>query len=139
MDEDHSRLRTRPVPSARRTPKSPASPPRSVLRGGGGASDAFSGDGSWSTADPQPRRPSFVDTRPPASAGRGSYPTSDKGYPDADGAEAEAGAVEMVCVDAVDLADIITVRQEELAPEQVTRFCFAATPLNCSSLGHQII
>ena len=29
----------------------------------------------------------------------------------------------MVCVDAADLADIITVRQEELAPEQVTFYC----------------
>lgn len=122
MDEDHSRLRTRPVPSARHTPKSPASPRRSVLPGGGGASDAFSGDGGWSTADLHLRRPSFVDTRPPASAGRGGYPTSDKVYPDAAGAKTEAGAVEMVCVDAVDLADIITVRQEELAPEQVTVF-----------------
>ena len=132
MDEDHSRLRTRGIPSAGYTPRSPASLPRSLLPRGVGPPDAFYGDRGWSTDDPHLRRPSFVDARSSTSAGRGGYPTSDEGDPGSAGVEGEAGAagetgarggpVEMVCVDAVDLADIIAVRQEELAPEQVTVF-----------------
>ena len=130
MDEDHSRFRTQPrsTLSSRHNPRSPASPPSSILPGGA-ASDPFSGEGGWSTADPRVRRPSFVDARPHASAGGGGgCPAGDKGSANAAGAAAGVGVVggpvEMVCVDVADLADVLAVRQEELAPEQVTvYFC----------------
>lgn len=137
MDEDHSRIRntndgssllgvpwetaaTTAATTPSRSP--PASPPRALAAGG-----VFPPDrGGWSGGvDPgyfadAPRHP------PPSSSPNdnndpGSFsPGGGRGERGAAGAAGEGGwGGEMLCVDSVDLGDVLEVRQEESAPEQV--------------------
>lgn len=136
MDEDHSRIGNTndgssllgvPWETATATAaSSPARSPRdaSPPRASGGVFSQAQDRGGWSGGvDPG----YFADVRQPPSfsensdsgvlspgGGRGS------GVAGEGGGEGWSGGGEMGCVDSVDLGDVLDVRQEESAPEQVS-------------------
>eukprot|EP00752_Nemacystus_decipiens_P014978 g13336.t1 len=141
MDEDHSRIRNTndgssllgvpwetatasatAISSPDRSPRD-VSPPRAA---GGGMSSQDRGGGWSGGVDPGyfgdlRRTPSFNDANDSAGVSSpGGGGRSERG-----GAGAAAGGAgwsvggEMSCVDSVDLGDVLDVRQEESAPEQV--------------------
>lgn len=142
MDEDHSRIRnandgssllgvpwetataTTAISSPSRSPPRDVSPPR-----GGFSRDR---GGGWSGGvDPG----YFADVRQPPSFGDnsdsggvfspGGGSRGERGGPGVAAGEVGgtgwSGGGEMSCVDSVDLGDVLDVRQEESAPEQVSQ------------------